>query len=175
MNRNLKIALVAGGLVLAGLAGVATLAEAHRRGDWMHGGFGSIGGGHGEHLAMLFDRFDANKDGKVNQDEIDTVRKAKFAEFDANKDGKLSLDEFEKLWADQMHQHMVRAFQRLDTEASGAVTLDQYMKPTENLVARFGNKDGVIDKTEMMQRFWHRRGGDGDGPDAGTDGGPQPN
>ena len=92
MQRKTKILLTAGGL--AGLIGLATMGASYAGGDWhgkyggYHGGYngGYLGGGHGMgHGAMhgggmhgrdMFERFDQNGDGKVTQEEFDSLRRS---------------------------------------------------------------------------------------------------
>ena len=52
-------------------------------------------GHHGGLLRHLLQRHDANKDGKVSQQEIDTNCAEWHARFDAEKNGSLALKEFE--------------------------------------------------------------------------------
>ena len=69
-------ALVVGGA--AGFAGAKTLPPAHR--------------------AKLLEKFDANRDGKLDAGERVAMKEARaervFAKLDANSDGKLTLEEF---------------------------------------------------------------------------------
>ena len=116
MKRNTKFLLT--GAALAGLIGLATVGASHAGGDW-HGKGGYYGGHHGGygmgrggmHGAMrggkMFDRFDANGDGKVTQEEFDSRREAKFTEFDGDGNGSMALEEFQALWLEHMRPHMV--------------------------------------------------------------------
>lgn len=159
MTKNKKIALVAAGAGLAGLVAVAGFAHADRAGGghgWGHGG----GLGHGRMMMGNFaERYDANKDGKVSQEEIDTNRTATFGQSDADKDGNLALAEFEKLWLEANRQRMVREFQRFDADGDSKVTLDEYKKPLEGIVARADqNGDGAMGPEDRPQRRgMHRR------------------
>ena len=79
-----KLRVVVASLVVAGVSTVALA----------HGGGGK--GMHGHRAAML-EKFDANKDGKLDDAEKAVARNARieqrFAKLDANKDGAISLDE----------------------------------------------------------------------------------
>lgn len=169
MRTVTKAILAAGAIVVAGAAGFATFAAADygRHGGWKHQGgghHGHMGGyakrGHG--MAMMLERFDANKDGKLTQEELDGSRKELLAKHDADKDGKLSLKEFETLWMEFMHKRMVRGFQRIDEDGDAVITLEEFMKPYSDAVSRMDrNDDGVLDK-EDRKRSWHHKGDRGE-------------
>jgi Ca2+-binding EF-hand superfamily protein len=157
MNKSSRIALGAAAVVgLALVVGAVQFAEAHRRGgdmgwgggwgtgrgmgdmDDMDAGMGGrdgMGPGRRMMLQAMLDRYDANKDGKLTQDEIDQNRTAWLGEFDADKSGGLSLKEFEGLWLKEHRQQMVREFQRFDRDGDGVVTLDEYKQPLASVVA----------------------------------------
>jgi Ca2+-binding EF-hand superfamily protein len=92
---------------------------------------------------MMMERYDANKDGKLTQEEINSNREAWLKEFDANNDGKLSLDEFKQLWLKARAERIVRAFQRFDRDGDAGVTLEEYQRPLADIVERMDrNGDG---------------------------------
>ncbi len=179
MRKTTKIAVAVGALALVGAATVSTLAVAHDRG----GDRGSNGPGYGQHMrggphhaqnwhgghhhgdrarrggrfdhgyAMLMERFDSNKDGKLTQDELDQSRKELLAKFDTDKDGKLTLEEFQGLWLDFMHKRMVRGFQRIDENGDAVITIEEFLKPYGNVLERMDrNGDGVLDKQDRRAR-----------------------
>lgn len=165
MNRK-TIAIGVGAALLVTAAGFTAVAAGHRMGGWRHGmeGFGGHGGG----MFRMLEQLDANKDGKLTQEEIDTGRKDALARSDADKDGKLTLAEYEKVWLEQMRPMMVRQFQHLDADGDAAVTADEFGKPFAGIVARMDrNDDGALDESDR-RRGWggkHRRGhGEGGGP-----------
>jgi Ca2+-binding EF-hand superfamily protein len=181
MKNRTRIALGVAAAGIIGLGAVGGLAYADRGG---HGGMGRWH--HGMGLGMVNDlaeRYDANKDGKITQDEVDANRKAWLEEFDADKNGTLSLDEFQALWLKARRERMVREFQEFDRDGNGQVTLDEYRQPMADIVATMdSNGDGALDRADRRERWrdhdgrrWHhRRGMMGDGPgmmdDDGTDG-----
>ena len=85
-------------------------------------------------------RYDANKDGKVTQEEIDTNRVARHGKYDANGDGKLSLEEFQGLWLEAYRRKMVREFQKFDVDGDAAVTLEEYTMPMSKAAERRDSK-----------------------------------
>ena len=70
----------------------------------------------------MMERYDANNDRKVTQEEINTNREAWHKEFDANNDGKLSLDEFKQLFLKARAHRIVRQFQRFDRDGDAGIT-----------------------------------------------------
>lgn len=167
------------GIGLAGLAAVSLADGAGQRGWGMHeagysgmGGYmggGHMGGGHmgggfgfgghgGMYTTML--GFDANEDGKLSQEEIDTGRASQLKKFDKNGDGTLNIAEYEALWLDAMHERMVDRFQGHDSNGDGKVTAEEFGDRFVNMVKYMdSNGDGVIDESDMRAH----RGGEGRG------------
>ncbi|MDP6644780.1 MAG: EF-hand domain-containing protein [Rhodospirillales bacterium] len=114
---------------------------------------GSMGGGRfgGSHL---FDAFDADKDGSLTQAEVDKARKDQFDKFDANGNGKLDLKEYQALWLDAMRERMVDRFQGHDDDGNAQVTLTEFQKRFQSLIARLDeNGDGKVTRQELRERF----------------------
>lgn len=152
MTRTGKWALVASVGALITLGGVASAEQ-----GWMVHGMGGKGGMMGG--PALMQRYDANKDGKISQDEITQNRKATYDEFDANKDGKLGTDEFQALWARMRAPEMTREFQFFDQNGDGQVTLDEYQAPLASMVAnRDANNDGFLSRDDRQAMQQQRRG-----------------
>ena len=147
MQRKTRLFLATGFAALIGVGTITGLAHADRGpGGW---------GGHGKHgmLGEMAERYDANKDGKLSQDEIDSNRTEWHARFDTEKDNALSLKEFEALWLEAQRERMVREFQRFDKDGDAKVTLDEYKAPLAKLVE---NMDRNGDK--FLSRDDRRRG-----------------
>lgn len=142
ITAGLAAVLVAGGLAQANMGGMGGMG-----GGWGRH-FGMMGGGMG--LRALLERYDANHDGKITQDEITKNRADWLAEFDTNKDGTLSLDEFKNLWMKANQERMVREFQFFDTDGNAQVTLQEYEAPLAQIVAdRDRNGDGALSRDDM--------------------------
>lgn len=175
MRKGTKIALAASAFVLAGAAGLSSIAIAEYRGShggghhgWGHHSGGHHGWGHrggrygkrggrGWGMHRMMERFDTNEDGKLTQEEVDEARKTLLTKHDADKDGKLSLAEYEKLWLEVKRRRMVRSFQRTDQDGDAAVTIDEFLKPYAKIVERMDrNEDGAIDKEDHRGKSWHR-------------------
>ena len=103
------------------------------------------------------ERYDANGDKKVTQDEINTNREAWHKEFDTDNDGKLSLEEFKQLWLKAKAQRIVRDFQQFDRDGDAGVTVGEYLRPMEDLVERKDrNGDGALSRADMRRHHKHR-------------------
>jgi hypothetical protein len=158
MKQNVKMALAAGAVALAGGIVVAGASLAQ-------GGFGPRG-----HMGMMhglghdmLQTLDTNADGGLSQEEIDAAVNARLSQFDANKDGKLALAEFEALWADLTRPVAVRAFQFLDPDGDAAVTKQELDDRFGRVVARFDrNDDGVLSHDDRGHRRGWRHGRDRD-------------
>lgn len=145
MQTKFKVMIAAGALGLVGLAG---LANAHMAGGQMWGMGHGMGG-----PMQLMERYDADKDGKLSQAEIDQNRTSWHGEFDGDKNASLSLDEFKALWLKARNVEMVREFQSFDRDGNGQVTLDEYKQPMANMVVnRDRNGDGVLSREDRPQR-----------------------
>lgn len=176
MHKRTHSLMAAGAVLLLGVAGPATPADAVD-GRWGWGGrdggcYGQQAGwggrqgrcGHrgmrgragmrgGPAPARLLERFDTDKDGKLTQDELDAARKALLAKHDKDGDGKLTLAEFETLWLDAMNARMVRGFQRLDRNGDAVVTPEEFLAPYGDAVKRLDrNGDGAISLDDRQPR-----------------------
>ena len=181
MKRTLILTLAIGAVAVVGVGAGMHAAQSGHRGDgygsWHRGSYagmdGERWGGHGrghrwkgKHRRMkrMLKRFDTNKDGKLTQAEIDDARKALVTKHDANGDGQLTLAEFQNLWLEVRNRRMVRSFQRIDEDGDAVVSVEEFLEPFSNVVARLDrNDDGVLDKNDRRKRFgWrhHRRHGD---------------
>jgi hypothetical protein len=164
MQRKTKFWLGGGAAALLALGGLAGLANADMNGGRM--GHWGMGSGHGRMMMAqhLMERYDADKDGKVTQQEIDRNRTEWQKQFDADKNGTLSLGEFQNLWLKARNEEMVREFQSFDRDGDGQVTLDEYTGPMANIVAdRDRNGDGALSREDRPQRGEGRRHGGRDG------------
>jgi hypothetical protein len=156
MRKKTKIALAAGAAGLLAVGGIVGIANAGR-------GF-AMGGPH-HMMTQMAERYDANKDGKLSQEEIDQNRTTWHGEFDADKNASLSLEEFKGLWMKANQQRIVREFQDFDRDGNAQVTLDEYKAPMARMVAGMDhNNDGVLSKDDgaamHAKRRHHMKDGD---------------
>jgi len=153
MQKKTTIALAASVLGLAALGGLAGLASADR-------GEGHGGWHRGPMMMMMHmtERYDADKDGKISQTEIDANRTAWHGEFDSDKNANLSLTEFQSLWLKARHEEMVREFQHFDRDGDGQVTLDEYKAPMAGMIAHMDRDgDGMMGPGDGPGRHGKRR------------------
>lgn len=168
MKRNTKfiiaIGLVTaiGGLAVAGTS-FAKRWHGHHEGyramqeAGFDGGYGAGPGGfhrgRGHHAMKLFKQFDANDDGQLTQEEIDSTRSARFADFDGNSDGLLNLQEYEALWLEAMRSRMVDRFQHLDEDGDASVTMLEFQAPFSQMVSLMDrNGDGFLSPEDRPRR-----------------------
>ena len=150
MQKKTKLMMAAGAVGLLALGGVAGLANADM-GQRM-GGHG-MGHGMGQGPMQMMERYDANKDDKLSQEEIDQNRTGWHGEFDGDKNATLSLDEFKSLWLKARQDQMVREFQSFDRDGNGQVTLDEYQQPMAGMVTDMDrNGDGVLSRDDHHKR-----------------------
>lgn len=139
--------------------------ESHHRGGH-HGWRGRHHGPDHRGLMMgriLMDRYDADGDRRLTQEEIDTGRQAQHERFDADGDAALTLEEFEALWLDATRQRMVRRFQRHDRDGDGRVTQEEFRRTLRDFVEFADrNADGALSiddaRRERRHGHGHRRG-----------------
>ena len=151
-------------LALMGAAfGSAALAE---RGM---GGMGGMGGpeGRGAMLIEMFDTIDADKDGKVTQDELAAHRAAEFAAADTNSDGALSAEELQaKMMAEMLARQSARMIENMDNDGNGSLSVEEMGEgPMAGNFARIdSDNDGAISKEEAQaaaEKVGKRREGRG--------------
>ncbi|WP_137387657.1 hypothetical protein [Rhodoligotrophos defluvii] len=112
---------------------------------------------HGGFVARLFERYDVNDTGRINVQEMLTIRGDDLKKFDSNGDGQLDLTEYQALWLDRMRERMVRSFQRYDRDGDAKVTVEEYNRPIERLAKKLDrNKDGVIERVDRRGPRWGR-------------------
>lgn len=110
--------------------------------------------GHADWINGMFESYDANSDGEVTQEEINTVRAERLAEFDTDGDSQLTLDEYQALWLDAMRERMVDQFQRHDDDGDGFVTVEEFGEDFARIVERRDrNGDGVLSADDLRQRL----------------------
>lgn len=168
---NTKALWISGALVV--LMGTASVALAH-------GDKGQRGGGQrGAMMEEMFERTDANGDGKITQEEVDAAAAARFAETDADGDGLLSAEEIQTFAAaqrearenDRRANRTERMIGRLDANDDGLLSLEELSeRGPQDMFARMldrvdTDEDGAISKEEMEEARANmkERGGRGHG------------
>ncbi len=121
--------------------------------------------------AFDFTAADANKDGKVSQEEFTAARTAAVAAIDADKDGLISADELAamhiKAMEAQIKAHAAQMVKDLDANGDGKLSAAEFATPpvpADAFTRADTNKDGVIDQAEADAMAQHGPDGRG-GPD----------
>lgn len=150
-------------LVLASLAAAAVIGGAAFA---VEAGYRGHDGKSGKHAEWMFERFDANRDGKITKAEIEASRKASMSKYDADKDGQLSLDEFQGLFNEIMRHRMVRMFQKLDRDGDAKVSEAEIARKTDRMMGWLDrDENGEIERSEMKRPRHHDRDHDKDDDD----------
>ncbi len=163
-------------VVAVSAATLSTAAMADRRG----GPDGREAGG----MPMLnFAEIDANKDGKITQDEITAFHTARLTAADTNGDGILSVDELSAMSTARMQARMKarsdeRAAKMLklqDADGDGKLTMAEATAAPDRAARMFArvdtDKDGALSQAEvdaakaMMMKHRGHRGKHGGGAD----------
>lgn len=166
-HKKIGLGIVALAVALLGSAAIAD-----------NGGMNMPGmGGHMGRMGPAFDfaGADANKDGKVTQEEFTAARAATVAAIDTDKDGLLSVDELAAMHLKAMEaaakEMATRMIQTHDTDGDGklsAAEMAAMPMPSDAFTLADTNKDGVIDQAEADAMAQH---GMGDHDDMGEMGG----
>ncbi|SHJ71711.1 EF hand [Shimia gijangensis] len=146
----MKRALFITGVVVAalGVTGVAASAK----------GWG-MGGPRGMMPMMNFEDLDVNGDGKVTQDEMAAMGKARFDKADANGDGFLDAEEMEAHMIEMAKEYAPKVSKRMidkkDADSDGKLSFEE-MKPngkrTDKMFGRFDTDgDGAISQAEFEE------------------------
>ncbi|WP_128514186.1 EF-hand domain-containing protein [Tabrizicola thermarum] len=132
--------------LMGAVLGSAALAD---RGMGM--GMGMGGEGRGAMLMDRFDEIDADKNGKITQEELAAHRAAEFAAADTNGDGALSAEELQaKMLAEMLARHSARMIENMDNDGNGSLSADEMGKGpmAENFARIDTDNDGAISKDE---------------------------
>ena len=163
MKKHTKIALAGLGAVVL-IGGIAAASDHVLAGSWDHGG--KYGGKFGHYKADVFDRFDADGDGRVTIAEIDGFKAALIERHNADRSGSINLDEFAAVWLEQTRPMMVDGFQRLDDDGSGDVTVAEIDRKFDRMVRHLDrNGDGAIAMKELGRHGHHGHYDDDDDDD----------
>lgn len=117
---------------------------------------------------------DANSDGAISRAELDQALETRFARLDADRDGRITQDERKQMRAGGMEQRAERRFERLDTDKNGSISRAEFDAAMEQRTARRGpggpgdagrggkgamvdtDNDGAISKQEFTSRAVER-------------------
>ncbi|WP_259991832.1 EF-hand domain-containing protein [Sulfitobacter sp. S190] len=112
--------------------------------------------------AAMFERLDANSDGKLSLAEIEARSAERFARADANNDGALSIEELRAAGDARRAKRADRMMQRLDANDDGSLTraeMEARRNPAEMLARLDTDKDGALSAEEFAEARQHHRHG----------------
>jgi Ca2+-binding EF-hand superfamily protein len=125
------------------------LCRSRNSGAPAQGGRSHRGGSRG--AGSFCSRDDLNHDGKVTRAELDQALHQQFAA--AAKGNGLTKDQFTGMQGSRAEATSARAFQRLDTNHDGKLTLQEFSASQQKTFARMDrNGDGAITRDEMTSR-----------------------
>ncbi len=123
----------------------------------------------------MFERFDANGDGRLTGDELPERARDRMMESDANGDGALTKDELQQAREGMMRGegHERRSFgdpaamfERFDANGDGSLTADEMPeRARERMMGADMNGDGAVTQEEFAKS--HQSRGGRRGPDRG--------
>lgn len=117
-----------------------------------------------------FDAIDADKDGKITQDEIAAYRLARATEADTDKDGKLSVDELmamqDKARGGHRQERMAKMISKRDSDGDGNLSPEEFATGPGNgrgFAMADADGDGALTPEEMeaMMAAMQEHGGRG--------------
>lgn len=149
-----KFVLIGGAAMLAlGAAGAAYAQGGPREG--MRGG-----------PERLFERADADRDGRITRDEMRAAARERFDRVDGNRDGAVTLEEWQAYAAtewgrrggeERVTQRRAAMFRGADQNADGRLSFEEAsVMPEAMFRAADANADGVVTREEIPTR--HARG-----------------
>lgn len=102
----------------------------------------------------MFERFDADGDGRVTQGEVDAFRAGMFAQMDGDGDGQLTPEEALTFASARMQARIEQRFGVLDADGSGTVSATEFAAGRSGMMfdRLDTNGDGVITRDEVPQR-----------------------
>ncbi len=162
-RRNPGVLIAAGAMAVLMAASVTVPAEARE-------------GGKGRHFdrAAMFERADADGDGKVTMEELSALRGERFSRIDANGDGQLSQEELTAMGREKAERRAARMLERMDENGDGVISEAEFAALSEDRADRMfaradANGDGAIDRDEMenmkFKRGRHSYGRHGERPE----------
>ena len=119
------------------------------------------GGPRGPMMMMMevMRQADADKDGKVTQEEIDALITAKVELGDTDGDGAITLEEFKTFYLDLMARQIVDRFQAMDEDGDGRISAEERDEKFAGVVEKMDrNGDGALSRDDGP-RGRHGHGG----------------
>jgi Ca2+-binding EF-hand superfamily protein len=107
------------------------------------------GGGHGAGARFNFEHLDVNADAKVDLAELSQSKEAWFTKVDGNKDGVVNEVELQAERSARRTEHLDRKFAEQDANKDGRLSADETQMPARFFERADANKDGAVTREEM--------------------------
>ena len=151
MQNRVRYALIAGAVVIAGVGVAGAAMQPGASGHQPNTHQSPPPRSHGRAGQRFLSEYDLNHDGKVTRAELDQALHRQFAA--AAKGNGLTKDQFTAMQGSRAETTSARAFQRLDTNHDGKLTLQEFAASQQKTFARMDrNGDGAITRDEMTSR-----------------------
>lgn len=126
------------------------------------GGWGKMAGHGGKGIYRMMKRMDADGNGELTLEEVESGRTKRFAKLDGNADGVVDAAELKARIMARMERRaerrVSRMMRRLDADGDGQVSQAEFISPAKQ---RFTwndlNDDGKLSGDELPRRRGHRR------------------
>lgn len=114
--------------------------------------------------AAMFERADANGDGKVTRDEVEAFRIERFSRIDADGDGLITEDELSAIGREKAARRAARFLEHMDKDSDGAISEAEFSALADTRADRMFERadadgDGAIDRDELeaVKSSWRGR------------------
>lgn len=100
---------------------------------------------------QIFDKIDADKDGKITKEEMKQHHENKKKEFDTDGDGQLSAQERENMQKKMMGKGIEEQFKRKDKNGDGFLDKSEFIGPPQVFDKLDEDKDGKLSMDELKK------------------------
>ena len=115
MKRTTKFAILA--TVTAAMLGSVAIADGHKK---------ERAEMRGDRAERMFERLDADTDGKVTADEMKAAATARFAKRDVDGDGVVSREDRKAFRAAQREERRSERFEKMDADSDGMISKEEF-------------------------------------------------
>ena len=120
---------------------------------------------HGKRGGKMFDKLDANSDGKITQEEVAAAKEVRFAKVDADGDGFVTQEEMTAHMMARHEERMKKMFERQDGDGDGKLAVSEFGGHGEKMFEMMdADGDGAVTKEEAKAAREKMRAHHGKGP-----------
>ena len=100
--------------------------------------------------SKLFERLDANRDGKITNEEMVVLTSQRFTRIDVDNDGNITAVELQAKMKTNAEKRSKRVMKRADSNGDGMITREEFLAQAEKRFARVDtDKNGAISMEEL--------------------------